>query len=57
MAKSEKPTEYRNCSVCKERAKCWSGERYGDRGERGKKPYPTDAVCIRFKLDDKFRRL
>lgn len=56
MAKSEKATEYRNCSVCEERTKCWNSETYGDRGERGKKPYPTDGVCLRFKIDDKFKR-
>jgi hypothetical protein len=56
MAKNEKLTKYRNCSVCEERTKCWRSESYGDRGERGKKPYPTEALCIRFKLDDKFKR-
>ena len=56
MAKSEKATEYRNCAVCEERRKCWGGDAYGDRGEKGKRPFPTNGVCIRFKLDDKFKR-
>ncbi len=56
MARNEKATKYRNCSVCEERTKCWSGERYGDRGEKGKKPYPDNGICIRFRLDDKFKR-
>ena len=56
MAKVENPTKYRNCSVCEERTECWSGKVYGDRGERGKKPYHTDSVCIRFRFDDKLKR-
>lgn len=57
MAGRDKPTNFRNCSVCEERTKCWSGDRYGDRGEQGKKPYPEGAVCMRFRIDDKYKRL
>ena len=48
----DKPTEYRNCGVCDKRRQCWNTERYGDLGERGKRPFPTEAVCDFFRSDD-----
>ena len=47
-----KATEYRNCSLCTKRRQCWKTERYGDRGERGKRPFPTEAVCDSFRSED-----
>ena len=49
----EKTTEYRNCGVCEKRRQCWNTERYGEIGERGKRPFPRDAVCASFTCQKK----
>ena len=49
----KKATEYRNCGVCDKRRNCWNTERYGDLGERGKRPFPRDAVCVSFTCNTK----
>lgn len=49
----EKPSEYRNCSLCAKRRDCWNTERYGDFGEKGKRPFPRDGVCSAFSTDNK----
>ncbi len=46
MSKLDKPSEYRNCFRCDHREECWSKEAYGQ--GYGKKPWPKDAVCMRF---------
>lgn len=46
-----KATANENCSLCEKRRGCWNSDRYGDRGERGKKPYPDKGVCQSFKYD------
>ena len=59
MAKANK---YKNCACCAFRKECgtWDTEVYGDThnaSERHKKPFPCDAVCIRFKFDSNIRRI
>lgn len=49
----EKPSEYRNCGLCAKRRDCWNTERYGDFGEKGKRPFPRDGVCSAFSTDSK----
>lgn len=44
----EKATKYMNCAVCEKRRQCWNTEFYGELGERGKFPFPYDAVCSSF---------
>lgn len=51
-----KATENRNCGLCEKRRNCWNTERYGDRGERGKRPFPREAVCDSFQLDKELTR-
>ena len=48
-------TEHRNCGLCDKRRNCWNTERYGDFGERGKRPFPREAVCASFTYDEKGR--
>ena len=50
-----KATANENCSLCEKRRGCWNSDRYGDRGENGKKPYPDKGVCHSFKYDKKIR--
>lgn len=47
----DKPTKYKNCSLCAKRGDCWDTKRYGERGERGKRPFPHEAVCSLFVID------
>ena len=49
----EEATKYRNCGVCDKRRNCWNTEHYGDLGERGKRPFPRNAVCTSFTCKDK----
>lgn len=51
-----KATDNRNCGLCEKRRNCWKPERYGDRGERGKRPFPREAVCDSFQLDKELTR-
>lgn len=44
----KKATKYINCAVCEKRRQCWNTEFYGELGERGKRPFPYDAVCSSF---------
>lgn len=48
-----KATKTTNCSMCEKRRDCWNDEAYGDRGEKGKKPYPNNCVCQSFRYDEK----
>ena len=48
--------EFTSCAYCKKRAQCWKPERYGDRGERGKRPYPTTVSCLSFRADEELKQ-